>query len=145
MFKKISAVVIASLVLAGGAYAYAAEDPSTPSGESSTAATRQHRPRRHHPMRRAIHGELIVRTQDGFEKVTFDRGKVTAVSATSITIERADDQSVTKAINGDTRFKGVDSAEQIEPGKGALVVSKGDTAVLIAQRDGDAPPSPDAQ
>ena len=93
-------------------------------------------------MRRAVHGDLVVRTKDGFENVTLDRGKVTAASASSITIERPDGVSVTKAVNAETRFKGVDSADQLEHGKGALVVSKGDTAVLIAQRSGDAPALP---
>jgi hypothetical protein len=93
-------------------------------------------------LRRAVHGDLVVRTQDGFENVSFDRGKVTAASASSITIERPDGVSVTKAVNPETRFKGIDSAEQLEAGKGALVVSKGDAAVLIAQRSGEAPPAP---
>ena len=144
MFKKLSAVVLATLVLAGGAYAYAAEDSTAPPSGSDPAASRPHRPGRDHRVRHAIHGELIMRTQDGFENVTFDKGKVTAASATSITIERADGESVTKAINADTKSRGVEAAEQLEVGKGALVVSKGDTAVLVAQRTGDPPAAPAA-
>ena len=146
MFKRMAAVLVGTLVLAGGAYAYAAEAPTTtsPPAGSAAAATPAARPDhdRRGPLRRAVHGDLVVRTKDGFENVTFDRGKVTAVSPSSITIERPDGVSVTKAVNAETKFKGVDSAEQVEQGKGALVVSKGDAAVLIAQRSGDAPAVP---
>ena len=137
MFKRMTAVLVGALVLAGGAYAYAADAPAT--APPSAAAPAAAHPGHDHggPLRRAVHGDLIVRTKAGFENVTVDRGKVTAVSATSITIERPDGVSVTKAVTSDTKFKGVDSAEHVERGKGALVVSKGDTAVLIAQRPGD--------
>jgi hypothetical protein len=139
VFKRMTAVLVGTLVLAGGAYAYAADSPSTaPPSASAPAAPHPGQDHRG-PLRRAVHGDLIVRTKAGFENVTVDRGKVTAVSATSITIERPDGVSVTKAVTSDTRFRGVDAAEQVERGKGALVVSKGNTAVLIAQRHGDTP------
>ena len=139
MFKRMTAVLVGTLVLAGGAYAYAADSPSSaPPSASAPAAPHPSQDRRG-PLRRAVHGDLIVRTKAGFENVTVDRGKVTAVSATSITIERPDGVSVTKAVTSDTRSRGVDAAEQVEQGKGALVVSKGNTAVLIAQRHGDTP------
>jgi hypothetical protein len=142
MFKRTAAVLVGTLVLAGGAYAYAAESPST-AAPSASAPAAAHPDRDHRgPLRRAVHGDLVVRTKDGFENVTFDRGKVTAASTSSITIERPDGVSVTKAVTAETKFKGVDSAEHVEPGKGALVVSKGDNAVLIAQRGGDAPVLP---
>ena len=135
-------MLVGTLVLGGGAYAYAADNPSTPSTTPpSASAPAAAQPGHDHrgPLRRAVHGDLVVRTKAGFQNVSVDRGKVTAVSASSITIERPDGVSVTKAITSATRFKGVDSAEHVESGKGALVVSKGDTAVLIAQRRGGAP------
>ena len=145
MFKRFAAVLVGTLVLAGGAYAYAADNPSTPSTTtpSASAAAANH-PGRHlrGPLRRAVHGDLVVRTKDGFENVTVDRGKVTAASASSITIQRPDGVSVTKAVTADTKFRGIDSAAQLAHDKGALVVSKGDAAVLIAQRTGAAPAQP---
>src|SRR5437899_8921934 len=147
MFKRFTAVLVGTLVLAGGAYAYAADNPSTPSTTTpSASAPAAGHPGRHllRPLRRVVHGDLIVRTKDGFENVTVDRGKVTAVSASSITIERPDGVSVTKAVTAETKFRGVDSVEHVERGKGALVVSKGNNAVLIAQRGGDLPRVPDA-
>ena len=85
-------------------------------------------------LRRAEHGDLTVRTKNGFEQVTFDRGRVTAISATSITITRPDGQSVTKTIDASTRFRGVQSASEVKTGKPAVVASKGDTAVVVGQR-----------
>ena len=66
--------------------------------------------------------------------MTFDRGRVTAVSATSITITRPDGQSVTKTIDASTRFRGGQSANEVKTGKPAVVASKGDTAVVVGQR-----------
>jgi hypothetical protein len=92
-------------------------------------------------MRRAIHGDLLVPNAggNGFRTVTFDRGTVTAVSASSITVQRRDGQSVTDAINGQTRFRGVQSAGQVATGKPAVVVSQGGTAIAVAQRDPNRP------
>ena len=145
MFKRFTAVLVGTLVLAGGAYAYAADNPSTPSTTTpSASAPAAAHPRRHllRPLRRVVHGDLVVQTKSGFENVTVDRGKVTAASASSITIARPDGVSVTKAITPDTKFRGVDSADQLVHDKGAIVVSKGDTAVLVGQRTGGAPAAP---
>ena len=145
MFKRFTALLVGTLVLAGGAYAYAADSPSTPSTTTpSASAPAAGQPGRHllRPLRRVVHGDLIVRTKTGFENVTVDRGKVTASSASSITIERPDGVSVTKTVTADTKFRGIHSADQLAHDKGALVVSKGDTAVLIGQRPGDAPAAP---
>ena len=55
----------------------------------------------------AIHGDLLVRGEDGTTRtVTFDRGKVTAISAASITIERPDGVSVSKNLTDQTVFNG---------------------------------------
>jgi hypothetical protein len=144
MLKRTAAVLVGTLVLAGGAYAYADTPSTAPSTAPASAPAAAHPGYDHRgPLRRVVHGDLIVRTKDGFENVTVDRGKVTAVSASSITIERPDGVSVTKAVTAETKFRGVDSVEHVERGKGALVVSKGNNAVLIAQRGGDRPRVPD--
>ena len=62
-------------------------------------------------------------TTDGF---SFDRGSVTAASATSVTIKRADGPSVTKAISADTKLRG-----KLAVGGKAAVFSKGSAATLI--------------
>ena len=80
-----------------------------------------------------------MKSKDGFKNVTFDRGKVTAATATSITIQRPDGVSVTKTIDDATKFKGIASAADIKTDKPAIVVSNGDTAVAVAQADRDRP------
>ena len=143
MLKRMAAVLVGTLVLAGGAYAYADTPSTAPSTAPASAPAAAHPGYDHRgPIRRVVHGDLIVRTKDGFENVTVDRGKVTASSASSITIERPDGVSVTKTVTADTKFRGIHSADQLAHDKGALVVSKGDTAVLIGQRPGDAPAAP---
>ena len=157
MFKKQALVlIVAALVFGVGAYAWAEGAPPRPTAAAqpgsgqhwSRGAGRDGRgAHRFGPLQRAIHGDVTVRRQGGagFEQVTFDRGEVTAASASSITVKRPDGVSVTKAINGDTKFRGVQSAGDIKTGKPALVVSKGGTATMIGQpnrdRQGQAPRS----
>lgn len=56
---------------------------------------------------RVVHGELKLRTQDGFATVVIDTGTVTAVdqSAQTLTIKRADGQSVTVTAIDKTRVR----------------------------------------
>ena len=145
--RNIAILTIAVVVLGTGAYAWATGAPSRPTtnaGQTSSDPTNGVQPgsgRRMAgrgpaggPFRRAIHGDLIVRAKTGFENVSFDRGDVVRHSATSVTLKRADGVEVTKAVNGDTRFRGIASADKIADNSPAFVVSKGDTAVIVAQR-----------
>ena len=141
--KKLAAIAIAATaVLGAGAYAYADTGAPGPSisgaaqaGAGAAANAAAGAGRRLGILRRAEHGDLIVRGKDGFQNVSFDRGKVTAVSDTSITVQRPDGQSVTKTIDSSTKFKGVTSAGDVQTGKPAIVVSNGDHAVAVAQAD----------
>jgi hypothetical protein len=148
--RNIAIVTIAVVVLGTGAYAWATGAPSRP----TTSALETNRARSGAPARaaagrgaaggpfrrahrlggRAVHGDLIVRGRTGFENVAFDRGDVVRHSATSVTLKRADGVEVTKAISGDTRFRGIGSVDELVDSRAAIVVSKGDTAVLVAQR-----------
>ena len=142
MSKKLAAIAVAFVVVLGaGAYAYADNaTPGTPSvsaaagaaGIDANAGVGKGR-RGLAILRHADHGDLSVRTKDGFRTVTFDRGKVTAASDTSVTVLRPDGVSVTKTIDASTKFKGISSASDIKTGKGAIVVSDGDTALAVAQ------------
>ena len=137
MIKKLAAAAITGgLVLGAGSLAWAETgSPSTPSAAAPHSGAGV-RPRG--LLRRVEHGDLTVKTKNGVEQVTLDRGTVTAVSATSITIRRPDGVAVTKTIDASTRFRGIDSAADIQAGKPAIVVSKGDSAVVICQRYGKA-------
>jgi hypothetical protein len=153
--RNVVVLTILAVVLGAGAYAWAQAEPERPTTTADTPNARRVRPdgalkerlarRRAHRRagpRRAIHGDLIVRGKDGFQNVTFDKGEVTAHSDTSITVKRADGVEVTKAVNGETKFKGIASAGEITDGDPALVISKGDAASVVAQRSGDPPERP---
>ncbi len=73
-----------------GAAAVPAEDPAP----SASAGTKPRKPRPGH-LRRELtrhveHGELVVQTKDGDKTVDVQRGTVTAVSGTSVTVKSAD-------------------------------------------------------
>ncbi len=53
-----------------------------------------------------VHGETTVRTRDGgFRVVTFQRGEITDVSGTALTVKSADGTAWTWTANGDTRVR----------------------------------------
>jgi hypothetical protein len=76
---------------------------------------------------RAVHADVQVTKADGsIVSRSFDRGQVTAASATSVTVKRADGPSVTKSISADTKIRG-----KLAVGGRALIVSQGSAALTI--------------
>jgi hypothetical protein len=150
--RNIAILTIAVVVLGTGAYAWATgapPRPTTSAGQTGTAVQTNRAQgatglgaaagaarRAHRLGGRAVHGDLIVRGRAGFENVAFDRGVVVRHNATSVTLKRADGVEVTKAVNGTTRFRGIASADKIVDDRPAIVVSKADIAVFVAQRPG---------
>jgi hypothetical protein len=65
-------------------------------------------------------------TKDAF---VVDRGKVTAESASSVTLARKDGVSVTLGLDADTKVRG-----DIQVDKGAVVFSRGGTAFAVLAR-----------
>jgi hypothetical protein len=144
MRKKLAAVGVGAAVVlgTGGAVAWA----QTSGGSSTTvappaaAAPAQKpdatvgRPVLRAVARRTVHADLIVKDKGGaFVTVTIDRGTVSAVNATSITVDRADGKQATLAINSDTAVHGVASVAAVQTGKTATVVSRDGTATQIVQ------------
>jgi len=80
--------------------------------------------------------DVVVKAKDGsYVTVTFDRGTVTAASATSVTLQRPDtNQPVTLAVDTNTKVHGVASAADLKVGQDAVVVSRSGTATQIFQR-----------
>jgi hypothetical protein len=77
----------------------------------------------------AVHGDVTSITATGAKRsLTFDRGKVTAVSDTSITLQRADGQAVTLTRSTATRVRG---RVALAVGRVALVVSSNGAATRI--------------
>lgn len=136
MRRRIAAAVIVATGLATAGIAYAENQPADPSvGPSAAAAARAGgRPGGPGVLKGAIHGDLLVRSDEGTTRtVTFDRGKVTAISATSITIERPDGVSVSKTLTDQTVFNGTPK-DKVQAGMGVMVVSSGDTAERVLSK-----------
>ena len=136
MRRRIAAAVIVAAGLATAGIAYAEGQPADPSvGPNPPAAAKAGgRPGAPGVLKGAIHGDLLIRGEDGATRtVTFDRGKVTAISATSITIERPDGVSLSKNLTDQTVFNGTPK-DKVQAGMGAIVVSSGDTAERVISK-----------
>lgn len=84
-------------------------------------------------LRRTVSGEIELSTKHGFVTYEFDRGVVTSISSSSITVLREDGKSVTEAVTGSTRMpvRGVPTM-----GENVVVISTGGNAVRIFDLDG---------
>lgn len=82
---------------------------------------------------RTDHATVEVKRHGTWVTLELDRGKVTAASATSVTLARPDGTSVTIAITPSTKVRGVSSAAALVIGHGARVVSLGGDALLVGQ------------
>ena len=149
--RNLAVLVLGAVLLGGGALAWA----QTSDGSSSAptvAPTAQQAPDQpgnqagNQPgrkggragiLRRVVHGDLIVRGKDGFQNVTYDRGKEDGVSGDTLTITRPDDKKVSVKLTSDTKYRGVKDASQLQAGKPTLVVSKDGNALIVGQRSGD--------
>jgi len=76
---------------------------------------------------RGVHAEISLIKADGStDAFVVDRGKVTAESQSSLTLERKDGISVTLGLNADTKIRG-----DIQVDKGAVAFSRGGTAFAV--------------
>ena len=84
---------------------------------------------------RGVHAEIsLIKANGTTDAFVVDRGKVTAESSNSVTVERRDGVSVTLGLNADTKVRG-----DIQVDKGAIVFSRGGTAfVVLAPRGAQA-------
>lgn len=130
-----AAIVIAGLTTAG--VAHAENQPADPSVPAAGAGGKPDRPvggPKAGMLKGAIHGDLLVRNEDGSTRtVTFDRGRITAIDAGSISIERPDGVSVSKTITDQTAFNGT-PRDKLATGMGVIVVSEGGTASRVVSK-----------
>jgi hypothetical protein len=86
---------------------------------------------------RAAHADLIVpkRGAEGqWETIQVDRGKVTAVSAETISLQRPDGPTVTLKVVAATRLQGAEKVTDLVVGRQVVVVSAGGEARSIVAR-----------
>ena len=139
-----SATSQSGALLAGGAFAWAQTGDSSPTAPT-TAPNAQQAPgqrgqrgqRANGYLKRVVHGDLVVRGKDGFQNVSYDRGKEDGVAGGTLTITRPDGKKVSVKLTSDTKYKGVKDASQLQAGKPTLVVSKDGNALIVGQRSGD--------
>jgi hypothetical protein len=115
------------------AQAGSAQTASTSKGTAKSSSTAGDRRQRVGAiLRRSVHGEIELKTSSGFVNYDFDRGAVTSISSSSITVLRADNQSVTEAVSGSTHMpvRGVPTK-----GENVVVISTGGKAVRIFDID----------
>jgi len=136
MRRRIAAALIVTAGLATAGIAYAENQPADPSVASTPPAAAKAGGRAGGPgvLKGAIHGDLLLRGENGTTRtVTFDRGKITAISAGSITIARPDGVSVSKNLTDQTVFNGT-PRDQLKAEMGVIVVSSGDTAERVLSK-----------
>ena len=132
----VAGIAVAAAVGLGGT-AYAATDPggTNPalpgSGGTVDPAVHSNRPRT--LLGRTDHATLELKVKGQWVTYTMDRGEVTAVSPSSITLARPDGQSVTETINSATRFGGVTSEAGVRLSHRAAVISDNGVALRIRQ------------
>jgi hypothetical protein len=151
-------VVAGVLALTAGGAALAASGHGPVQGDAVAVSDRlasspwAHQPGRkarllgrlgHH--RRALHGEVTVKTDKGFRTVAFARGKVTAVSGSSLTITSEDNVATTFALNGDTKYGtrfALQSKDALKVGVQATAAGEKPGATITARRVVVNPPAP---
>jgi hypothetical protein len=131
--KRTLAVAGAAAVAGGivafslGAYA-SSDDPSSAVSPPSTASAPKASPER-----ALLHGERVVRDADG-KIITVDvqRGSVTAVSSSSLTVKSDDGTTWTWTLSSDTRVRGADLKRATTSS-----IKVGHTVAVIGRRTGD--------
>jgi hypothetical protein len=126
--------VTAAVILGAGGTALALTGSDSTNGSPSTASTAA----AHHGkakgraklLHNVAHAQIVRKGKNGFVTHTIVNGTVTAVSATSVTVQAADKKSETFVVNKDTkvrvRTKGKGAASSISKvAKGDHVVATG--------------------
>lgn len=86
---------------------------------------------------RAAHAEAVVPKKGApgqWETVVLDRGKVTAASADSLSIQRPDGPTVTVKVVAGTKVKGADKVADLAVDRQVVVVSSNGEARAVAAR-----------
>lgn len=105
--------------------------PSTPSSGASTPADGPSKHKHRGLLARAEHGQVTVRTKTGTEVLDLQRGLVTAVSPTSITVKSQDGFTTTYVVSSTTKVRKNKQASAIGS------VANGDSVEIVAIHSGN--------
>ena len=135
--KTITAGVGAAGLLGLGLYLAVpafADDPAP--SPSPTAHAGQGHPGKGHPFRRAralngVHGEATVKRKDGFHLATWQRGKITSISGSGVTVRSEDGASWTWKTDDKTRVRKNGDKSSLKS------LAGGDQVLVAGERSGD--------
>ncbi|HEX5400882.1 MAG TPA: hypothetical protein VFX16_01125 [Pseudonocardiaceae bacterium] len=135
MTKRLKIGLVAgsvALALAGigGGVAFAAGGSSSATPTPAATAHPHRAGARARLERRVEHGELTVRTAKGPQVVDVQRGQVTAVSATSVTVKSRDGFSATYVVGSTSKVRAAKKQATI------TAVKTGDKVGVVAVRSG---------
>ena len=143
--KKMAAVGAGAAILVGGGTAAAfaatggsstpapAASPASPAPSSSSAAAHHHARGLAGLLDRADLATIEVNKSGSWVTETYQRGRITAVSPTSLTIERADGHSSTVALSSTTHYGGQGASESsLQVGQTVRVVSVDGAATTVS-------------
>jgi hypothetical protein len=148
-----SGVVVAgaagAFALTSGAFASSTPTPPAPKPPAVTPSTSTSVPsagrpgapnghrkaigRRHGLLARTDYATIEVFRHGHWETIVLDRGDVTAVSTSRITIRRPDGVSVTIALAPTTKYRGVGAAGSLKTNRPASVISAAGSALRVVQ------------
>ncbi len=99
----------------------------------------EHRARLRHLIMRAVHGDVVVKTKQGFITVSFDRGKVDSVNGQQLVLtegtKTATYKTVTLTIPSNARVRDDGkraSLSDLKPGQRVIVVAAPKRTLVIA-------------
>jgi hypothetical protein len=96
------------------AFAVAADPAPTASAKPGKDGDRHRRWKRvRFPFRNVLHGEAVVQTEEGTKTVVVQRGEVTAITATSVTVKSTDGFTLTWTFSDQLRV--FERRNQIQP------------------------------
>ncbi len=123
---------VLGLGIAAGAAMAATTPPPAPKAQQHAKAGNPAHPgkAKRALAQRAVHGDFTVKTKDGYQAVALQRGTVSAVSATSISLRSPDSFSATYVVTTSTVVR--------EKGKPVAItdIKVGDRAVVLAKHTG---------
>jgi hypothetical protein len=115
-----------ALVNGGSAQAAGTASGTPTSGQGATQAQQVRR----FLLRHTVHATLTEKTKSGFQTVNLIRGTVTAYGSGSITVQAADNSSVTATITDQTKFHNT-TEESLGTGQKVGLIAVGNDARAI--------------